>query len=586
MATTSNQVFTFGRFQLDLRERSLSRGGKNIPLTPKLFDTLVALVENSGHVIERNELIERLWRDTYVEESSLSQNIFQLRKALGNQDFHASYIETVPKRGYRFTANVKRITTNENGQNSKHASENGERPQNCVGSIAVLPFRFIGEIEHGNYLGLGIADAIIVKLSSLRQAEVVPTHSVFKLIDSVEADPVETGRRLSVVAVLQGTIQHGARRIRVTVQLISVQNGKTLWAEKFEAAFTDIFAVEDSISEQVARSLTLQITPEGQEQLRKRYTENTRAYQAYLMGLFYWNKRTNDALKRAVEYFRQAIDLDPQYALAYAKLADTYFLIAYRDFNEDSRNKGFEKSRSTALSALELDPFVAEAHAALGTVKVKYDKNIWAAEASFKRAIAVNPSCAMAYSRYTWFLAAMGRLDESLENMRHAQELDPLSPDANAGLANILYFAKEYDEAVRYCERALELEPNFLDALLWLGLSYQQKGMHEEAIQRFLQAQEIHKRNTEPTELLGHAFALTGQREKAKDALSKLKRAASTRQIRPYNIAMIYAGLGNTRRAFEYLERPYINWTERLRILRFDPRMKLLRADPRFPQII
>jgi tetratricopeptide (TPR) repeat protein len=304
------------------------------------------------------------------------------------------------------------------------------------------------------------------------------------------------------------------------------------------------------------------------------------------MGLFYWNKRTNDALSTAAEYFRQAIALDPQYAMAYAKLADTYFLLAYRDFNENTRNKGFEKSRSTALSALELDPFVAEAHAALGTVKVKYDKNIWAAETSFKRAIAVNPSCAMAYSRYTWFLAAMGRLDESLENMRHAQELDPLSPDANAGLANILYFAKDYDEAIKYCERALELEPNFLDALLWQGLSYQQKGMHDKAIARFQKAKEAHKKSTEPSELLGHAFAVTGQQEKAESILLELSATPSNGQVRPYNIAMIYAGSGNANRAFEYLEMPYINWTERLRVLRFDPRMNVLRTDPRFPQII
>jgi DNA-binding winged helix-turn-helix (wHTH) protein/tetratricopeptide (TPR) repeat protein len=581
--TEPSQIFTFGPFRLDPRERSLSRDGKSVPLTPKLFDTLVALVENSGHVVERNDLIERLWSDTYVEESSLSQNIFQLRKTLGDQDFHKSYIETIPKRGYRFVGDVKQVT--KNGKNGTNAFERSGLSQNRVGSIAVLPFRFIGGLDDGIYLGLGIADAIIVKLSSLRQAEVVPTQSVFNLTDN-EEDPVEIGKRLNVDTILQGTIQHDAGRIRVTVQLISVPGGKTLWADKFEAAFTDIFAVEDSISEQVAKSLALQITAEGQEQLRKRYTENTEAYQAYFMGLFYWNKRTNDALSKAAEYFREAIALDPQYAVAYAKLADTYFLIAYRDFNENTRNEGFEKSRSTALSALELDPFVAEAHAALGTVKVKYDKNIWAAETSFKRAIAVNPSCAMAYSRYTWFLAAMGRLDESLENMRHAQELDPLSPDANTGLANILYFAGDYDEAVRYCERALELEPDFLDALLWLGLSYQQKGAHDKAIAQFQKAREIHNKSTEPVELLGHAFAVTGQREEAKAILTELNVNGLNGQVRPYNVAMIYAALGNTRRSFEHLEMPYINWTERLRVLRFDPRMTALRTDPRFPQII
>jgi tetratricopeptide (TPR) repeat protein len=226
--------------------------------------------------------------------------------------------------------------------------------------------------------------------------------------------------------------------------------------------------------------------------------------------------------------------------------------------------------------------FVAEAHTALATVKVKHDRDPVGAERSFGRAVAINPNCAMACSRYTWFLAAMGRLDESLRMMRRAQELDPLSPDANAGLANILYFARDYEGAARYCRRALDLEPNFLDALLWLGLSYEQMGMFEEAASQFAKARDAHGDSAEPLELLGHVWARSGRRDEAKAVLEELHSAAAHRNVRPYNVALIHAALGQTRQALEWLGTPYINWTERLRMLRFDPRMDDLKADSRF----
>jgi DNA-binding winged helix-turn-helix (wHTH) protein/tetratricopeptide (TPR) repeat protein len=580
-----HRIFAFGPFRFDPLERTLLREGVPVPLAPKLFDTLLALVENSGHLIEKDELISRLWSDTFVEETSLTQNIFQLRKILKNGGSEAEYIETIPKRGYRFAAEVKIL---ENGYGAKptngHHVQNGNGSRPSVRALAVLPFRLMGtDAEPGNYLGLGIADAIITKLSSLRQLDVIPTRSVFKFAER-DDNAVDIGHNLGVEAILQGTIQQSSDRIRLTIQLISVSEGKTLWADKFDENFTDIFAIEDSISEKVAASLALHITADGVRQLRKRYTQNTEAYQAYLMGLFFWNKRTNEALSKAAIYFREAIVKDPAYALAYAGLADTYFLIAYRDFNEMSREKGFETSRATAMSALELDPFVAEAHAAIGTVQIKFDKDPIAAEASFKRAIEVNPSCVMAYSRYTWFLAAMGRLDESLQMMKRAQELDPLSPEANTDLANILYFAGDYDAAIQYCERALALEPNFLHAHVWLGLCYQEKGQTADAIAQFRKADVVNLDDTEPLELLGYAYATSGHKEKAQKVLGQLEGWKDSQGIRPYNIGLIHAALGKIDKAFSCLDKPYVNWTERLRMLRYDPRMNDLRRDPRFPQ--
>jgi TolB-like protein/Flp pilus assembly protein TadD len=579
--------FEFGPFRLNLSERLLARNGKAVPLAPRLFETLVILVKNNGHILEKDELMQRLWPDTFVEESSLAQNIFQLRKVLNHGNSHRQYIETVPKRGYRFSADVREIVYGDEDATSSYPTNgrsvfNKDGPDLAVKSLAVLPFKSLGENDSANeYLGLGMADATISKLSGLRQLVVLPTSTVFKYAGR-KNDALAIGRKLGVEAVLDGTIQRAGDRVRVTVQLIALSNGSTLWSGKFDEQFTDIFGLQDSISEQVVSALALRLTRAEHRHLRKRYTENTEAYQSYLMGLFFWKKRSKEGLSKAIEYFQQALERDSFYALAYAGLADSYFWIAYEETDAALRNEHFEKSRANALKALEIDPLVAEAHAALGTVKVKHDRDPVGAEESFERAIAINPNCVMAYSRYTYFLAAMGRLDESLQKMKRAQELDPLSPDANTSLAYVLYFARDYDGAIRYSERALALEPNVLEALLLLGLCYEQKGMFEEAIIQFNKAKDIHRDSAEPLELLGHVFALTGDRDKARVVLSELDSLPKRKSVHPYNVALIHAALGHPEQAFDWIRRPYINWTERLRMLRFDPRMDCLKGDSRF----
>jgi TolB-like protein/Tfp pilus assembly protein PilF len=580
--------FEFGPFRLDLSERLLLRDGKDVPLAPKLFETLTILVENSGHLMEKDELLRRIWPDTFVEESSLAQNIFQLRKVLKDVESNRGYIKTIPKRGYRFCAEVRE--TNGNGAASlylatTHSFVEEDETSRSIKSLAVFPFKPLGSEKANEYLGLGMADATIIKLSGLRQLLVLPTSTVFRYTGR-RNDTLTIGRKLNVDAVLDGTVQQAGERVRVTVQLICLESGKTMWSAKFDEHFTDIFAVQDSISEQVASALALKINGAERQRLRKRYTENTEAYQLYLMGLFFWKKRTKDALDNAVAYFQQAIEKDSSFALSYAGLADTYFWIAYGAVEQATRKERFEQSRSNALKALELDPFVAEAHAVLATVKVKHDRDPTGAEKSFERAIALNANCAMAYSRYTLFLVAMGRLQEASQHARRAQELDPVSPDANASLAYVLYLARDYDEAIRYSERALALEPNFLDALVLLGLSYEQKGMLGEAIDQFRKAKDANPESTEPLELLAHASASCGQRDEAQALLSELQSSRKPNCLHPYHVALIYAALNQREEAFEWLAKPYANWTERLRMLRFDPRMDRLKAGTRFSAIV
>jgi DNA-binding winged helix-turn-helix (wHTH) protein/Tfp pilus assembly protein PilF len=588
--TEAHRSFEFGPFHLDLFERLLLRNGKAVPLAPKVFDTLAILVENSGHILEKDDLLTKLWPDTFVEESSLSQNIFQLRKVLAEDTPDLQYIDTIPRRGYRFSADVREIMQGDDEAASPYLTNacsliKKDETSLAVKSLAVLPFKPLGKEKADEYLGLGMADATIIKLSGLRQLLVLPTSTVIRYTGR-RNNTLTLGRKLNVDAILDGTVQHADDRVRVTVQLICLESGKTIWSGKFDEHFTDIFAVQDSISEQVAGALALRISGAERKRLRKRHTENTEAYQLYLMGLFFWKKRTKDGLIKAVAYFQEAIKEDPSYALAYALLADSYFWIAYSEVDTATRKERFEQSRSNALKALELDPFVAEAHAVLATVKVKHDRDPAGAEKSFERAIALNPNCAMAHARYTLFLAAMGRLNESLQKVRRAQELDPVSPDANASLANVLYLTRNYDEAIRYCERALALEPNFLDALVLLGLSYEQKGMLADAIDQFRKAKDANAESTEPLELLAHTCAISGQKDEARALLTELQSSRKPNSLHPYHVALIYAALGQTEQAFEWLAKPYANWTERLRMLRFDPRMDRLKADSRFAAIV
>ena len=430
----TRRIFTFGPFQLDLFERVLRCNEKIVPLAPKLFDTLELLVENSGHIVEKDEMMERLWQDAFVEESSLSQNVFQLRKILKDRAAGSNYIETIPKRGYRFTA----------------------------------------------------------------------------------------------------------------------------------------ASLDTSSDERLGRKAT--------------QTTIDEARRAYLLGTYFSNKRTNEAIAKSIDYFQEAVVYDPKFAAAHAGLADSYFWLAYHEGDPDFRRESFELSRTSALKGIEIDPATAEGHTALATVKIKNDGDAEGAETSFKAAIAADPNCAMAYSRYTYFLAAMGRLNDASMMIKRAHAIDPLSPDANSSLAMILYMQRNFNDAIRHCKTALAIEPTFTEAMLLLGRCYEQKGAFNEAASQYEKAKSDN--TAESNELLSHLFALTGKNSLAEMILSELASVADACETRPFNIAATHAALGDYDIAFEWLERPYINWTERLRMLHFDPRLDTLRTDPRFTGIV
>ncbi|HEY0406131.1 MAG TPA: winged helix-turn-helix domain-containing protein [Pyrinomonadaceae bacterium] len=441
------------------------------------------------------------------------------------------------------------------------------------GSIAVLPFRPLGMAASDDYLGLGMADALITKLSNIRQISVRPTSAVIKFAGNGQTDPIAAGRELNVDSVLEGSIQRAGDRMRVTVQLISVRESRPLWAHTFDERLTDIFSVQDSISAQVAQALTLKLTGEEQRLLAKRYTENVEAYQSYLRGRYFWNKRNEEALARSIAYFNEAIAGDPGYALAYAGLADAHSVIGFYQFGKLPPEQSFQKAKAAALKALELDDTLAEAHASLALSVGDVDADDAAAEREFKRAIELNPNYATAHHWYSDFLASAGRPTEAMIEIRRALELDPLSLVINATLGERLYHERKHDEAIAQLRKTLEMDAGFGPAHYLLGLALEQKGLYEEAITELNKALAVSGNNPWMVSALGHTLALSGKRNEAQRVLEELRQLSKSRYVTPYDYAIVYLGLGQTAQVSEWLGKIHKDREKLIRAIKDDPRM-------------
>lgn len=523
--------------------------------------------------------MREIWPDSFVEEGSLNRNVSTLRKALGDgQDGH-SFIETIPKLGYRFVAEVRQVSA------PKHAR-----------SIAVLPFKgMAGQEADERYLGLGMADAIIIKLSNLGRINVRPTGAILKYMDEGQ-DILTTGRELMVEALLDGRVQRAGDRVRVTVQFVSLPEGATIWAGTFNEKFTDLFAVQDSISEQVANALMLKLSGADRQSLSKHYTESGEAYQSYLKGRYYWNKMTADGLRRSLEYFADAVEKDPGYALAYAGMAASYVHMEIYGFVLPS--EAMPRAEAAALRAIELDATVAEAHASLGLLRMFYERDWPEAEKEFKQALRLNPSYAAAHDWFSIYLMARGRTEEALNSIRRAQELDPLSLIINTDVACALYYARRFDDSINQCRWVLETEPTFVTAHFRIGLAYEQLGRYGEAVEAFKSVIALSTDNTKAEAMaafkggadarasLAHTYALSGHCEEARSILRELEAQAARAYIPPHDLAMVYSALGETDKAFEWLKVAYQERFSLLILLELDPRFDNLRADPRFTTLL
>ena len=569
MNTAVKNFFEFGGFRLDARERLLLHQGETVSLTPKAFDMLVTLVENSGHLVEKSEFMRKLWPDSFVEEGSLAQNVSLLRKALGENESQ-KFIETVPRRGYRFVATVVATT--------------GRRADAPIRSIAVLPFKSLGVDEGDEYLSIGIAETLSTRLSSLNLLTVRPMSAVLKHVSS-EKGAVQTGQEFQVDTVLEGSIRRAGERLRVTARLVSVPDEAVLWADKFDEQFTDIFEVEDSISARVAQALALKVSCEQQTRLMRRYTNDAEAYQLYLKGRYFWNKRTEEGFNQGITQFKLAVEKDSTYALAYAGLADSYIGLTFYNFG--APHETMPKAKEAAMNALSIDSALAEAHTSLAHVLMNYDWNWSEAEKEFKLGMQLNPEYATAHQWYAiHYLTAIDELDQALEEMKRALYLEPTSLVMNSFMGATLYFAGRYDEAIEQCRRTIEMDPNFAVAHWHVGLAYEQKGMFDEAIAEFQRATALSGGSPLIKASLGHAYAKANRKEEATKILAELNELSKQRYVSSYERAAISVALGDERQSFQWLEKAFEEHSFHMVYLKVWPQFSAIRSDPRFQQLV
>ena len=453
-------------------------------------------------------------------------------------------------------------------------------------SIAVLPFENLSHDPDNAYFADGIQEEILTRLSKIADLKVISRTSTQRY-KGTPTNLLEIAKQLGVAHILEGTVQKAADQVRVNVQLINAQTDSHLWAEKFDRNLADIFAVESEIATKIADTLQAKLTGSEKQAIAARPTENSEAHQLYLKGRYFLSRRTEEGLKKSVEFFNQAIDKDSGYALAYSGLADSnMYLLKLAFLRGLSRKESYERAKAAATKALELDDNLAEAHTSLALVKMEYEWEWASSEGEFKRAIQLNPGFAEAHHQYSHYLTAMGRSSESLAESLRALELDPLSLVLNGHLAWHYLYARQYDQAIQQCQKTAELDRNYPETADFRGLAYEQKGMYREAIAELQMAVNLSGNSPHIKAELGHAYAIAGETTPALDILDELKRGSTETHISGYDIAVIHIGLGRKDQALEALEDAYQERSEWLRYVKVDPRIDPLRGDPRFEKLV
>jgi serine/threonine-protein kinase len=456
------------------------------------------------------------------------------------------------------------------------------RAGRAIRSLAVLPFENAAADAETEYLSDGITESLINNLAHLPRLRVMARSTVFRY-KGQRVDPQAVGRALSVEAVLTGRLFPRGQSLQITAELVDVADGSHLWGEQYNRPLADIPAVEAGIAQEISGKLRLRLTGPERRQLGKRYTKSSRAYQLYLQGRYHWNKRTEDGLKKAIEYFRQAIQADPRYALAYSGLSDSYYLLAGTAYGALSPKQAMPQAKAAAKKALALDPELAEPHASLASVlESQWD---WrGAEKEFKRALALNPSYATARQWYAYHLTTLGRLKEAVAEAKRAQELDPLSLIINRDLGLVLYYARRMDEAIEQHLKTLELDPNFALAHQSLGRVYLAKGMKAEAVAAIEKAVSLAGQSVAMLSALAHVYGVTGQTARARKILSELLERSRRSYVPPPSLAVVYIGLGEKERALDWLEKASVE--RGLLTLKVHPVFDPLRAEPRFRSLL
>jgi TolB-like protein/DNA-binding winged helix-turn-helix (wHTH) protein/Flp pilus assembly protein TadD len=618
----------FGVFEADLRTGELTKHGKRIRLQEQPFQLLAMLLEKPGELVIREELRERLWPKTLVDfDHGLNKAISKIREALGDSAENPRFIETVASRGYRFLAEVavvdneqpetvagdlvvhrdpgllRLIDTDRSARRPHHALVLGllglgvalmlasylswsfypwrhSLPQ--IRSLAVLPLKNLSGDASQDYFADGMTDELITHLGQINTLRVISRTSAM----TYKGDPkplAEIARELNVEAVVEGSVLRSGERVRIIAQLIQLPADTHIWAQSYEGDIRDTLALQSRVARSIAEQIRGTLKPQEQAALEKSKAVNPEAYEAYLKGRYFWNKRTGDGLKKAVEYFNHAIETDPTYAEAYSGLADSYALSGDWEYGVLSPQDAFRKAKATATKALALDDSLAEAHTSLAFALDLYGWDWETAETEYKRAIKLSPGYATAHHWYAWHLFLMGRNSEGLFELRKAESLDPLSLIISADIADALCIAHLFDEAVQQSKKTLEMDPNFAIGHYQLGQAFEQKQMHDEAIAEFQKAIEISGHSGVFDSSLAYVYAVLGRKGEAIKIAKDLEAQHDQNPSAEANIALIYVGLGDQDQAMIWLNKGYEARFNPSILLRpaFDP----VRPDARFKDL-
>lgn len=584
----SQPTYQFGRFHLDVAERVLLADGKAVALAPKLFDTLLALVTNAGRILAKEDLLQQIWPDSYVEENSLNKNVHALRRVLGGNEPQESFIETIPKRGYRFLAEVRATGAGSATLSARRTrthiviEEEIEEEKPLATKIAVLPFRSLSS-EAGEHLGLGLADTLITRLSNLSLIQIRPTSAIVKYAGQT-FESLAVGRELQVDAVLDGSIRRAGEQLRVTVQLVSVAQGTPLWAEKFDERFTNIFAVEDAIAEQVADALLLKLTSAQRHLLTKHETTSVAAYELYLRGLHQSHQYSASAMRQAITFFNESVQQDPHYALAHVRLASCYTLL-YIYGHGIPASQLAQAAQAAATRAVQLDDSLAEAHATVSQTELFCAWHPMKAVVAARRAVELKPQGTFPNLALSWALAAHGQVEEAVTALRRVQQIAPHSPALNVSLGHLLAFARCYDEAAGFYQAVLQVIPTHADALRGLGLVNLLRGRVDD-VWRTLAVEPLPGREAITALLRALACACRGDEAGARQALQTGQALPADAILRAIYIAAIYAALDARDEAFDWLERAWAEHEPMLITLQVHPFLTRLRDDPRFGALL
>ena len=608
--------YEFGQYRIDTGERLLRRGDELIPLPPKASDTLLALVRSAGRMVDKGDLMKAVWPDTFVEEGALTRNISLIRKTLGDMGEEAAYIETIPRRGYRFVAPVRTFVV-EPGSAAPQAPPPSSRPARkwmvlavilllagigaiakfVVGSIgtrppvpltapantlAVLPFRSVQkDVVDQDYFADGMTQALITRLANLRNLRLVSFTSEVSGLQNTNAW-AEIRRNQSINRVLTGSVLRSGGRIRIDAQLIDPRTQDVHWANSYERNIEDVLALESAVAEAIASEIQVNITAGDRERLRRQRQAKPEALDAYLRGRYFWNRRTEDGLRRAAEYFQQAIAADPTYALAYTGLADSYSLLGSVGTDGMPPKQAMPLAKSAAQKALELDPDLADGHISLAYVKLSYDWDLPGAAREFSRALELNPSSATARHWYSHYFMAAGDLGKATEQMREALRLEPLSPSINIGVGWCLYYTRQYDRAIEQFRSVAEIDPSLPLAHQTLGMAYQQKGLFDQAIEEYKRAAAFSSNSPASVASLASAYATEGKVAEARRELGQLEEMSRTRYVPAFYFATVHYAMGDLTKTFEWGWKAIGERCDYLMYLRVEPRVGKLAGNPEF----